>query len=228
VSPSAPKSDKNSGPDVQLSLRSSGESDRSVTFIRKGDNIDIWRLRQWTGGEVMAYLYRREPLDGEHCDRLVNACQSFEEKLVVWTFVDTGLRVGELVGLKREDIQWQEERVVVHGKGGPFGQRSKIRVVPLTPRVKRLLELHFVSNEGMGMSRRTAQRTVKKVANRAQITKPVTPHVLRHTFAVNCVRKGVSTASLKRLLGHEHLSTTEIYLNLSPEQAISEFRQKML
>ena len=79
----------------------------------------------------------------------------------------------------------------------------------------------------MGITVRMAQRVVKRVADRAMITKPVTPHVLRHTFAVNCVQRGVSTASLKKILGHDRLETTEIYLNLSPEQAIQEFREKM-
>jgi len=68
---------------------------------------------------------------------------------------------------------------------------------------------------------------VKRVANRAMVIKPVTPHVLRRTFAVNCVRKGVSTASLKKILGHDRLETTEIYLNICPEDALDEFFQKV-
>jgi integrase/recombinase XerD len=59
------------------------------------------------------------------------------------------------------------------------------------------------------------------------ITKPVTPHILRHSFAVNCVKRGVSTASLKKILGHDRLETTEIYLNICPEDALSEFFQKV-
>jgi integrase/recombinase XerD len=90
-----------------------------------------------------------------------------------------------------------------------------------------LLEVHFVTNEGIGFSTRTAQRIVKRVANRAMITKPVTPHTLRHTFAVNCVKRGVSTASLKKILGHDRLETTEIYLNICPEDALGEFFQKV-
>ena len=57
---------------------------------------------------------------------------------------------------------------------------------------------------------------------------PVTPHVLRHTFAVNCARADVSTASLKKPLGHDHLETTEIYLNISPDDALREFREKVV
>ena len=92
---------------------------------------------------------------------------------------------------------------------------------------RRLLEIHFATNDGLGFSTRTAQRIVKQVANRAMITKPVTPHVLRHSFAVNCVKQGVISASLKKILGHDRLETTEIYLNICPEDALAEFFQKV-
>jgi len=54
----------------------------------------------------------------------------------------------------------------------------------------------------------------------------VTPHVLRHTFAVTAVQRGISLPALQRLLGHDRLETTEIYLNLSPEHVLSEFHEK--
>jgi integrase/recombinase XerD len=175
----------------------------------------------------MAYAFVREPLSREETDRLTNACKAFQEKLVVWVLLDTGLRVAELCGLRREDVHWQEDRMVVWGKGGPFGKRSKRRIVPLTGRAKKLLEMHFVTSDRMNLTVRTAQRIVNRVANRAMLTKPVSPHVLRHTFAVNCVQRGISTASLKKIVGHDRLETTEIYLNLSPEQAIQESGEKM-
>ena len=175
----------------------------------------------------MAYQFVREPLSWEETDRLVNACKGFREKLVVWVLLDTGLRVNELCGLRREDVHWQENHLVIWGKGGPFGTRGKRRIVPLAERAKRLLEMRFVTSDRMGLTVRTAQRVVTQVANRALITKPVTPHILRHTFAVNCVQQGVSTASLKKILGHDRLETTEIYLNVSPEDALSEFFRKV-
>jgi len=55
---------------------------------------------------------------------------------------------------------------------------------------------------------------------------PVTPHVLRHTFAVTAIQKGISLPVLQRLLGHDRLTTTEIYLNLSPEDVVREFREQ--
>jgi integrase/recombinase XerD len=64
------------------------------------------------------------------------------------------------------------------------------------------------------------------VPHHARIRRPVTPHVLRHTFSVTAIQKGISLPALQRLLGHDHLATTEIYLNLSPEEVVREFREK--
>jgi integrase/recombinase XerD len=55
---------------------------------------------------------------------------------------------------------------------------------------------------------------------------PTSPHVLRRTFAVTAILKGISLPTLQRLLGHDHLATTEIYLNLSPEHVLQEYRDK--
>jgi len=96
----------------------------------------------------------------------------------------------------------------------------------MTDRVRRLLEYHFAENNTIGVTKRTVARVVKKVADKAGISKPVSPHVLRHTFSVNCIKKGISTRALQYFLGHDRLATTEIYLNLSPEDAIREFLNK--
>ncbi|MCH8148191.1 MAG: tyrosine-type recombinase/integrase [Planctomycetes bacterium] len=126
----------------------------------------------------MSYTFRREPLRAGNVDPLANACESFEEKLVVWTLLDTGVRVSEYCNLRPENVEWQFERIVVYGKGGPFGSKSKRRVVPMTPRVRKLLEVRFVTHRGIGMT----QRTVKWVAARAGIVQHTTPLVIRHTL----------------------------------------------
>jgi len=174
----------------------------------------------------MPYQYKREPLNDDEVDRLTNACDTFREKFVVWTLLDTGLRLSEFADLKKDNIQWQEKRLVIYGKGGPYGKKTKRRIIPMAERVRRLLEYHFAENNNTGMVKRTVARIVKKVAEKAGISKPVSPHVLRHTFSVNCIKKGISTRALQTLLGHDRLTTTEIYLNLSPEDAIREFLNK--
>ncbi len=168
----------------------------------------------------MPYQYKREPLNDDEVNAMTNACDTFREKFVVWTLLDTGLRLSEFADLKKDNIQRQERRLVIYGK------KTKRRIIPTTERVRRLMEYHFAENNNTGMVKRTVARIVKKVAGKAGISKPVSPHVLRHTFSVNCIKKGISTRALQTLLGHDRLTTTEIYLNLSPEDAIREFLNK--
>jgi integrase/recombinase XerD len=174
----------------------------------------------------MPYQYKREPLTQDEANQLANACKTHEEKLAVLALLDTGLRVSELAHLTKDNLDWQTHRLMVYGKGGPYGSRSKRRVIPLSARVQPLLEGHLALHDAMGVSARTIQRLIKRVANRAHIRRKVTPHVLRHTFAVSAVQKGISLPALQRLLGHDRLTTTEIYMNLSPEQVIEEFQRK--
>src|SRR5439155_4856960 len=91
-------------------------------------------------------------------------------------------------------------------------------VIPMSRRLKPLLETFFVLNDKFPWTARTIQRAMKRIANKAGITKTLTPHVLRHTFSILWIHKGGSTRALQGILGHDHLSTTEIYLNMSPEQ----------
>ena len=174
----------------------------------------------------MPYQYKREPLSNEETDKLANAAETFKEKLVIFTLLDTGLRVAELSGLTKDNIQWQERRLVIYGKGGIYGKKTKRRVIPMTERVCLLLERYFAFENTFGIPVRTIQYIVKQVANRARISKPVSPHVLRHTFSVTCIKNGISTRALMQLLGHDRLTTTEIYLNMSPEDTIREFEEK--
>lgn len=174
----------------------------------------------------MPYQFTREPLLPEEATRLAQACQTVREKLVVWTLLDTGLRVSELANLTPAQIDWQGHRLTIDGKGGPHGSRSKRRVIPLSARLQSLITHHFALQDTIGLTPRAMQLLVKRVANRARISRPVTPHVLRHTFAVTAVQKDISLPALQRLLGHDRLATTEIYLNLSPEEVVREFREK--
>ena len=179
-----------------------------------------------TGSASPLYQYKREPLAADEADRLQNACATFTDRLVVWTLLDTGLRVNELCTLTKNSVQWQERRVMVYGKGGPYGKQTKRRIVPLTERAFRLLANVFERHDDFPFGSRRAQQIVKAVANRAGLAKPVTPHSLRHTFAVSCLQRGINLRALQILLGHDHIATTEIYLRLSPEDVIREFESK--
>lgn len=114
----------------------------------------------------------------------------------------------------------------IRGKGGPYGKRSKVRVLPLSDRVRPLIEHHYAMEDDFPVGKRQIERVVKDVANRSRIPRLVTRHVLRHTFSVTCLQRGIGLRTLQYLLGHDRITPTEIYVNISPEDAIREFQAK--
>ena len=174
----------------------------------------------------MPYQYIREPLKAEQADKLAHACQDTEEKLIIWTLLDTGLRVSELCNLTADNMLWQQRALRISGKGGPYGKKSKKRVIPLSKRVQALLEPYFALHNTWFVGERQVQKIVKRIANRAQITSVVSPHVLRHTFATLALQKGISLAAVQKMLGHDRLTTTAIYLNLTEGHVIEEYHNK--
>lgn len=172
------------------------------------------------------YQFVRHPLKDEDVDALCNACQTSQEKLIVWTLLDTGLRVSELCSLTPQNILWQQKCLSISGKGGPYGKMSKQRIVPMSTRVRILLEHFFSINDKWPIKKRQVQRLVKTVANRAKISQNVTPHVLRHTFATNAIQKGISLPTVQKILGHDNLTVTAIYLNFTDPHLVQEFQSK--
>lgn len=76
-----------------------------------------------TTRKPMPSRYKRKPLNDDEVNAMTNACDTFREKFVVRTFLDTGMRLSEFAGSKKDNIQWQEKRIVVYGKGGPYGKK---------------------------------------------------------------------------------------------------------
>ena len=85
---------------------------------------------------------------------------------------------------------------------------------------------YFALNERWFIGPRPVQKIVKRVAERARISQNVTPHVLRHPFATMALQKGISLAAVQKILGHERLGTTAIYLNLTDLHVVEEYAQK--
>jgi integrase/recombinase XerD len=139
----------------------------------------------------MPYQYVREPLTADEADRLANACDTPTEKLVVWTLLDTGLRVGELCDLTSRSVLSRQRQLRFKDKGSPYGKRTKTRVVPMSSRVRALREHHFALEKSFPVRKRRAQDIVKAVADRAGIRKDVSPHVLRHNADSRIMPTGV-------------------------------------
>jgi integrase/recombinase XerD len=163
----------------------------------------------------MPYQYVREPLTAAEPDRPSNACETPTERLVVWTLLDTRLRVGELCDLTSRSVLWQQRQLQFKGKCGPQDKKSKVRVVPMSDRVRTLLDRQFAPEKAFPVKTRRAQDIVKAVANRAGLTKDVSPHVLRHPFATTALQKGISLPTVQKILGYDRLQTTAIYPNFT-------------
>jgi integrase/recombinase XerD len=96
----------------------------------------------------------------------------------------------------------------------------------MSRRVQALLEHHFALQKAFPVRKRRAQDLVKQVANRAGLTTDVTPHVLRHTFAATALEKGISPATVQKILGHDRLQSTAIYLNFTDTHIQEDFERK--
>ncbi len=153
------------------------------------------------------------------------------DKAILELLFSTGLRVSECAGLLVEQVNLKRDEFTVKGKG------SKHRVVFLSDAAKRTLKAycdhrHDVSQflfvrhdraknqapEPAPLTSRSVQRIVDRYARLAGITKPVTPHTLRHTFATDLLRNGADIRSVQSLLGHESITTTQVYTHVTDKE----------
>jgi integrase/recombinase XerD len=137
----------------------------------------------------------------------------------------TGVRVSELVGIKLQDVSFEDRVVRVFGKGAkerlvPFG-KTALGVVALYAReIRPTVDrgkgrgVLFLNARGTPLSRVGAWGIIKAAARRAGLTKRVTPHTLRHTFATHLLEGGADLRAVQEMLGHADLATTQIYTHV--------------
>tara|TARA_Y100000310_G_C20693161_1_gene823705 strand:- start:1485 stop:1988 length:504 start_codon:yes stop_codon:yes gene_type:complete len=164
-------------------------------------------------------MYKREPLEEFEIEALKKACNSFEEELIVNVLLETGMRVSELANLRKDQISWQRDCITTIGKGG------KRRVIPMSKTTRFYLTEYFTNNNKFHYGERWIQVILKRVAERAELIKKVSPHVLRHTFAVSYLHKGGNLRALQGILGHSHIQTTDMYLNYSGIRVLEDFKR---
>lgn len=152
------------------------------------------------------------------------------DKAIIEMLFSTGLRVSELSKLKIEDINLKRDEFTVKGKG------SKHRIVFLSDDAKKAIRHYldarkdtspylFVGHdraksgrEATALTPRSIQRTVEKYATEAGITKKITPHTLRHTYATDLLRNGADIRSVQAMLGHESITTTQVYTHITDKE----------
>lgn len=150
-------------------------------------------------------------LTQEEVSRLIDAAGTRQSALMIKLLYACGLRVSELVKLRFEDVGEDGTLQVRQGKG----QKDRVTVIPDS--LREVLDGEgFVFGDG-SMTTRNVQAVVRRAAKKAGISKHVTPHVLRHSFATHLLEQGENIRVIQELLGHSNLQTTQIYTHVSNE-----------
>lgn len=155
--------------------------------------------------------------------RLLEAAANLKERAILMTFYSCGLRLQELLHLQPKDIDSDRMRIRVRaGKGGK--ERSVVLAVTLLEVLREYFRqfrpthwLFFADKPEHPVHPRTLQRMVSEAARRAGLSKPVTPHLLRHSFATHLLEHGTNLRYIQELLGHRSLKTTMLYTHVSRE-----------
>ncbi len=159
----------------------------------------------------------------------------YRNKAMLEILYATGLRISELCNLKITDVDMNNEIIRVYGKG------KKERIIPVSDYALSFLDRYiklyrneilkdkisdylFISNVQDKISRQGFFKIIKKECSRAGIEKNVSPHVLRHSFATHLLKHGADLRVIQELLGHEDISTTQIYAHLVNEKIKSDYK----
>lgn len=171
-------------------------------------------------------------LEVEQINKLLNNCDTStllgaRDRAILEMLYSTGIRVSELVALEIEDLDLGNSVIRVRGKG------KKERIIPLGPgAVKAIIhyldlrrtqvtnakhdpQAMFINKHGQRLSTRSVRRKLDKYLLEAGLDLSVSPHTLRHSFATHMLQQGADLRSVQQLLGHQSLSTTQIYTHLS-------------
>lgn len=179
-----------------------------------------------------------EVMTVEEIDQLIGSIdrgtkEGQRNRAILETLYSCGLRVSELCNLKLSDLYFDEGFIKVEGKG------SKQRLVPISPRAIKEINLYFtnrnqmkikpdfedfvfISNFGKNISRIMVFHIIKELAERIGLKKKISPHTFRHSFATHLLEGGANLRAIQCMLGHESIGTTEIYTHIDRNMLRSE------
>lgn len=181
--------------------------------------------------QVLSYEEVQKLLDIDLVDHY-----SYRNKAMLELMYATGLRVSELVNLKVNDIDLEMDLVRTMGKGNkeriiPLGEYAAIYVKEYLYHYRNNLlkkqntDYLFLNNRGTRYSRQSFYKLVKELALKKGIQTEFSPHTLRHSFATHLLDRGADIVSIKEMLGHSSLSTTQIYTHISNQKQKEEYQK---
>ena len=159
--------------------------------------------------------------------------ENYRDRLILRLLYRCGLRVSELTNLCIEDIMFSDNHLIVRG-----GKGGKDRIIPMdhytldmiedflrNPETNEMAKSGFLiqSRCDEQMSTRHVERLVAEYGRKAGITQHVHPHMLRHSFAVHCLKSGMNLRTVQKMLGHSSLTTTQIYLDITGDDVKQDY-----
>ncbi len=198
---------------------------RGITAL-PADRIDLAKIK-----ERSLDLISTDELERLLAAPVGSDLRTLRDKAILELFFSTGLRLSELCSLNR-DLDLSKDEFSIRGKG------EKVRVVFLSPSAKDAIKDYLKARKDMdepmfvGVSKpnennknkesrltpRSIERLVKHYAIKAGISKKVTPHVIRHSFATDLLSNGADIRSVQMMLGHANIATTQIYTHVTDKQ----------
>jgi integrase/recombinase XerC len=172
-------------------------------------------------------------LEFEEVQKLLNTPHTdnwlgVRDRAILETLYSTGMRVSELVGLNLEDVDFLGEVIHIRGKGkkeriAPIGAKALQSIQQyIEYRNKRMqndgafdIKVLFANKHGQRLSTRSVRRKMDKYLRQAGLDPTISPHTLRHSFATHMLNNGADLRSVQELLGHQSLSTTQIYTHVT-------------
>jgi site-specific recombinase XerD len=150
---------------------------------------------------------------------------SWRSKVILEIFLDSGMRLGELVGVKMSDVDLKTGTIKVFGKGGKervvfVSERTASDIFDYCLIYRGVFEEPdegplFLTEDGRPLTPGRCQKILERLGKRAELNKRLSPHKLRHTFATLSLKYGSNLEVLRRLMGHSDVKVTEVYLSLT-------------
>ena len=162
-----------------------------------------------------------------------NAAFPERDSVILELLYGCGLRNSELIGINLDDIHWSNEAILVRGKGRkqritPLGETAAKAIREYMPKRQELLKSKKKTNpalllnlRGTRLTTRSVGRIVKQIAIARGLPGDIHPHTLRHAFGTHMLEEGADLRAIQELLGHERLSTTQRYTQLSMKHVVS-------
>jgi integrase/recombinase XerD len=223
-----------------------GSISRKLTSIRRFHRFLVAEERvdsDPTSALDSPKLWRKLPsvLTAEEMERLIDQPKgrdalALRDRAILEFLYATGVRISELIGIKRKNVMAEVELIRVIGKG------QKERVVPIGKHALQAMQAYldqsrpqlanensedvlFLNRRGRPFSRMGLWKVLRKHVMGAGITKKVTPHTIRHSFATHLLEGGADLRAVQEMLGHADISTTQIYTHLDREYLRQEHRE---